>query len=37
MIYAPIFYRLLIGHMPLNLEFAESLAASGMVLLQAKL
>lgn len=34
MIYAPLFYRLLIGHLPLNAAFAETLANQAMVLLR---
>jgi hypothetical protein len=33
MIYAPIFYRLLVGHLPLDQPFARALVDKGMQLL----
>ncbi|MET3611726.1 AcrR family transcriptional regulator [Rhizobium aquaticum] len=33
MIYAPVFYRLLVGHLPLDLQFADSLVARALALL----
>ena len=33
MIYAPVFYRLLVGHLPLDLRFADSLVAQALDLL----
>ncbi|KEJ96421.1 transcriptional regulator, TetR family [Pseudosulfitobacter pseudonitzschiae] len=35
MIYAPIFYRLLVGHLPLDRDFAAALVAQGLALLGA--
>lgn len=33
MIYAPVFYRLLVGHLPLDLPFADSLVTRALTLL----
>ncbi|WP_245416039.1 MULTISPECIES: TetR/AcrR family transcriptional regulator C-terminal ligand-binding domain-containing protein [Mesorhizobium] len=33
MIYAPVFYRLLAGHMPLNREFADGVIGEALRLL----
>jgi len=36
MIYAPIFYRLLVGHLPLDAKFAQELVEMTMVVLRQK-